>query len=95
MDDARPAHATYAREAAAAMGQQGVDQGVVGIARRGMDHHAGRLVQHQEIGVLIEDVQGARLRQRLGGLGLGNVDNEAFARFDLAGRLFHCPPWFI
>jgi hypothetical protein len=43
-------------------------------------------------GVLEEDFKVARLGERRGGLGLGNVDHVAFARFDLAGGLFYRRP---
>ena len=89
MDDARPAHAADARQAVAAMGQQGVDQGVVGIAGRGMDDQPGRLVQHQQVGILVEDIEVDRLGLGLRRLGLRDVDNETVARFDLAGGLFY------
>jgi hypothetical protein len=74
------------------MRQQGVDQGVVGIAGGGMNDQAGRLVEHQEVGILEQDLKVARLGERRGGLGLGNVDHVAFAAFDLAGGLFYRRP---
>ena len=39
------------------MGQQGVDQGAVGIAGRRMNDHALGLVDHEQVAVLIDDVQ--------------------------------------
>ncbi len=71
------------------MGQQRVDQRLVGIARRRMDHHPGGLVQDQQVGVLEQDLQRHVLRLRGSGFGLGNVDDDDVARFDLAGRLFY------
>ena len=40
MHDARPQHAADAGQAGAAMGEQRVDQGAVGVARGRMDDHA-------------------------------------------------------
>ena len=72
------------------MSQQGIDQCVIGIAGRGMDDQAGRLVQHQEVGVLVQDVERQRLRHGFGGLRRRNIDDETVAAFDLAGGLFYC-----
>jgi hypothetical protein len=44
------------------MSQDGVDQGAGGMPRPGMHDHPGRLVDHQDVGVLIEDVQRDGLR---------------------------------
>ena len=41
----------------AAMGDQGIDQRAVGIARRRMHHQPGRLVDHDEVLVLVDHVQ--------------------------------------
>ena len=53
------------------MGQQGVDQGAVRVARRRMDHHPRRLVQDQEVPVLIEDVERQRLNNIITGTRAG------------------------
>ena len=59
------------RRKVAAVGEEGVDQGVARVPGRGMDGHAGRLVDDQEIAVLVDDAQGdgfgldvQRLRRR-------------------------------
>ena len=52
VDDPRPPHAADARQAVAAMGEQGVDQRLVGVAGRGMDDQPGRLVEDEEIVIL-------------------------------------------
>ena len=64
MDDARPQHPADARQAAGAMRQERVDQRAAGMARRRMDHEAGRLVEHQEMRVLVQDVERDRLGRR-------------------------------
>ena len=53
--DAGAAFAADAGEAVAAMGDEGVDQRAVRVAGGGVDDQAGGLVQHQQIGVLVED----------------------------------------
>ena len=57
VDDARPQHAADARQAAGAVGEQGVDQGAARMARRRMDHQARRLVEHEQVLVLEHDVE--------------------------------------
>ena len=61
-----------------------------GLPGAGWTTRPGRLVDDQQVGVLEEDVEIERLGRRLGGLRLGNIDGEALAFFDLAGRLFYC-----
>ena len=48
------------------MSEQRVDQGAVGIARRRVDHHAGRLVDDDQVCILEADIERDRLRCRLG-----------------------------
>ncbi len=55
------------------MVQQGVDQGPVGGAGRGMDGHAGRLVDHDQLVVLVEDHERDVLGRGLGRLGRRNL----------------------
>ena len=92
VDDPRPPHAADAREAVAAMGQQGVDQRLVGVAGSGMDDQPGRLVEDEQIVILEQDIEVDRLRLGLGRLGRRNIDDETLAGFDLAGGLFYCRP---
>ena len=61
------------REVAAVM-QQGVDQGAGLAAGRRMDRHAGRLVDDDQVGVLVEHGQGDRFRLRDGGHDGGQGD---------------------
>ena len=37
--------------------QQGIEQGAVGMARRRVDHQPGRLVDHQDLVVFVDDIQ--------------------------------------
>src|SRR5438105_1004455 len=55
MHDARPAHSADPGEAGTAMRQQRVNQGALWIARRGMHHQAGRLVDDDQVLVLETD----------------------------------------
>ena len=65
MDDARPRLAADAGQRRAAMGDQRVDQRAVGIARRRMDDEPGRLVDDDEVLVLVDDVERDILALRL------------------------------
>ena len=84
VDDTGARDAADARKAVAAMGEQGVDQGTVGAARSRMHHHAGRLVDHDQMIVLEGDLERDGLRRRPRGRGRRHVDREA-----LAGRNLH------
>ena len=53
----------------AAMGDQGIDQGAVGIARRGMHHQARWLVDDDQVLVLINHIERNILAARHGGNG--------------------------
>ena len=66
----------------AAMGDQRVDQRAVGIARRRMHDEPRRLVDDDEVLVLVDDVERNILALRLGGRGGGHVDRVGLARFD-------------
>ena len=84
VDDARPQHAADARQAAGAVGEQGIDQGAARMARRRMDHQARRLVEHEQVLVLEHDVERARLRLRQRRPWLGQAQRVALTRFDPA-----------
>ena len=60
-------------ESGAAMGDQRIDQGAVGIAGRRMHHQAGRLVDHDQVVVFIDDLERNILALRQGGAGGGTV----------------------
>ena len=80
VDDPRPALAPDAREGLPAMGDQGIDQGLVGIAGGGMDDHPRRLVDDDEILVLIDDGKIHRLAHGRGRGDRGQVEAEDLAR---------------
>ena len=66
MHDSRAADPADAGEARAAMGQQRVDESAVGISRGGMDNHARRLVDDDQVCILKADIERDRLRDRRG-----------------------------
>ena len=68
MHDARPQLAADAAQILYVV-QECVDQGAVRVTRGRMHHHAGRLVDDDQIRVVVENVQGQRLgpRRRRGG----------------------------
>ena len=57
VDDARPPDPADAGEARAAMADQRIDQGAIGMARRRMDDEPGRLVDHDQMLVLVDDIK--------------------------------------
>ncbi len=61
VDDPGPQHAADAGEVADAV-QQGVHQGSAGGAGTGMDDEPGRLVDHEQVRVLVDDVERDGLR---------------------------------
>ena len=87
VDDPRPALAPDAREGLPAMGDQGIDQGLVRIAGGGMDDHPRRLVDDDEILVLIDDGKIHGLAQGRGRGDRGQVEPEDLPGFDLLGRV--------
>ena len=83
MDDSGAAHAANARQAVAAMGDERIDEGAGFMARRRVDHEAGRLVDDDEVLVLENDRERNVLALRLGGGGLGHVDRDGLANLHL------------
>ena len=79
VDDARPGDPADPAELSVAMMEEGVDEGVLVMADGRMHHDAGRFVEHEHVGVLVEDLQRNVLRQRFGGLGFGEEDADFFA----------------
>ena len=65
MDDSRAQFTANAAQVCA-VAEQRIDQGTVGVARGRMHHHAGRLVDHDQMLVLIEDGQRNVLSNRPG-----------------------------
>ncbi len=89
--DTRSQHAADAGQARPAMGEQCIDQGIVGMARRWMDDHAGRLDQHHQMLVLEQDRELTRLGGRDGRPRRRYVEDEPFPRFDPVPGLVYQP----
>jgi hypothetical protein len=64
VNDSRAADPADAGQGAAAMAQQGVDEGAVRVSRSGMDNHARRLVDNDQMFILEADIERNRLRYR-------------------------------
>lgn len=82
MDYSGAGDAADAGKLPGAVVQQRVDQRAVSIARSGMDDHARRLVDHDEVGVFVDDVQRNILRDCLSFCGGWNVQGEGLTRRD-------------
>ena len=86
--DARPLHPADAGKSVPAMGDQRIDQRAGRVAGGGMHHEAGRLVDHDDLAVLIYDVERdvLRLRHRLASGG-GTLTLMRVARIDAIARI--------
>ena len=88
VDDARPRHsADPAKLAAAVLGtvvQQGIHQRAIGVARAGVHHHPGGLVDHDQVRVLEHHRERDILWTSLWIVGGWEVDNEAPPFFHLS-----------
>ena len=91
MHNAGPDHATNAAEFAGAMMQQRMDQSVFFIARRRMHDERGRLVDHEQTVVFVEDIERDVLRLQLRGTRRRPGHRDEFA---ISGtmRRFHAFP---
>jgi hypothetical protein len=90
MDDPWALFAAYATQILDVV-QQRVDQRAAGMAGRWVDDHTGRLVHHDEVTILVDDLE----RQILGFRGwrhwFGNLDGHDLSGFDRLVR-FGRPP---
>ena len=84
--DPRPQHAADRREVAAVV-QQRVHERSARVARRGMHDHVGRLVDHHDRRVLVEDAQRDRLGLRARGHRVGRLGVDPVALGRRAGSL--------
>ena len=88
VDDAGTLDPVDARQLAAAVVEQGIDQRAFQIAGSRVHDHSGGLVDHQEVVVLEHDVERDVLRGRIERLGWGQGDAPVFLAPDLGGRRF-------
>ncbi len=85
VDDAGAAHAADAGQAGTAMGDEGIDEGAAGMAWGRMDHQPRRLVDDDEVVILVSDGEGDILRSRYGIRRGRQVEGKAGTGRDLAG----------
>ena len=83
VDDPRPNHPVDPGEALPAVVQQGVDQGAVWVPWRGVDHHALGFIHHQQVPVLVDDVQGEVLGLHFQGGGIGQQHGHLLPQGEL------------
>lgn len=89
--DAGALDATNAGQAGPTVCDQGVDQRSTGVPRRRMDDQAGRLVDHDQVGVFPHDLEWDRFGLGLGRLGRRYVDDERHAGFDPCAGVTYGP----
>ena len=82
VDDARPLHTPDPGEGIAAMVEEGVDERPIRISRAGMHDEPGRLVDDEEVLVLIDHRELDRFGLRLRRLRLGKREFDAVAGGD-------------
>ena len=88
MDDARPSFAADAAQVVDVV-QQCVDESAARVPGRGMDDHSCRLVDDDDIGILIQDGQRQRFSLRCRFDRFRDVDGDRMACFHRLIRL--CP----
>jgi len=74
--------------------EQCVDQGSGGVSCRGMNDQPGRLVEDEQVGILVEDLKWYLLRDEFGWAGFRNLDLEDVSSRNPLGRTnrFPVPP---
>ena len=87
--DAGPRDAADAGKACTAMGDQRIDEGAGLIAGRRMHDQAGRLVDDDQLGVLVDDVERDRLRLRGRRLRRRHGHGDLVAGTEAPARLGH------
>ncbi len=80
--DPRTQLASDAREVLA-VGEQRVDEGAVLVAGSRVHHHAGALVDHDDVWVFVQHLERDLLRLRLGRRGRGDDDGDGVASLQL------------
>lgn len=92
VDDAGPAHAADPGQAHPAMRDQPIDEGAVLVPRRRVHDEPCRLVDDDEILVLMDDGERQSLAERLGGKRRRNAEIDPAASPDLARGIAHHDP---
>ena len=92
VDDARSLHSANTGKAVAAMSEQSMHQRALLMAGCRVDDEACGFLEHQQMLVLVDDVEHRRLGLEGHGLELGNVDGQALTVFDPAAGLGYLLP---
>lgn len=82
MNDPRTGDTADPSERCAAMGDKCIDERTGGITGSRMHHETGRLLDHDQVAVLVDDFQGDRFAAWLGIERPGHLDKVGFALFD-------------
>ena len=85
--DARPALAADTGKARTAMGDQRVDQRTGLVSRGRVDHHVGRLIDNDDVIVLVDNLERDRFRGGLGRLRRRHVEHDGIAGIDAMARI--------
>ena len=89
VDNARALFPANTRQRVAAMGDERVDERCLTIAGRRMHHHARWLVQHDELVILVQNIQRDVLAGNGGFSGWWHGERNLVIRFDPPGRVFY------
>lgn len=82
VNDARALDSIDAGELVSAVMEKGVDEGAIGIACGGVNHHAVRFVEDDEVFVFVQDVERDVLRNEFEGDGFGDGDADEVTRVE-------------
>ena len=88
--DFRPLHPADAGEAVAAMRDQCIGERAAGVAGGGMHDQPGRLVDHDQRVVFVDNMSGMFFPGRLGGLGRRHRNRHRLAGIDLQRGIADC-----
>ena len=81
--DAGANNTTHARQGRSAMIQECIDERACGVACGRVHDHADRLIDNDDVTILIYNIQWDIFGQRLGSLGLGECNFDGIALADL------------
>ena len=87
--DSGPLHATHSRQLSPAMVKESIDESAIGVACRGMDDQSHRFVDDDDVFVLVKDVEGDVLRDKVRRLRVGELHGDGVTGGDWGPR--SCP----
>ena len=85
--DSGTLHAAHSRQVSPAMVKEGIDEGAIGVACRGMDDQTHRFVDDDDVFVLMKDVEGNVLREKVRRLGVGKLHGDGVTGRDRGSGL--------